>query len=1026
MEIRLSEKKIIDRCGLAAFNRGKQFFHKGNVSMLMEREDFCKAVVHGIEDFHVEIHKTDNGFKSSCSCPTLASFSKDCQHIAAVLHLLLGRQTNDIFDVFQNENMDKFTALTYFETRKLLDIQFIIKITKENNLALLIKIEGQQVDNINVFLRSLHSGKNFYQDGKDLYDFNKHCFSKESSLVLEKLIAYDSYGTHEGSIVIPPLLWTDIFPLIERKPFVNYMNHENQSTEIIEEKSVLPLRFSIHSIEARAQLKINGLEKLTLLPGYGFVIYDGLFYQLTSEAMRQLIDLNSLLDEYHALSIPEDQLFYFSEKIIPKLQGFGEVKIAKEMLEKFELPELKAKLFLDRVNQRLLASLEFHYDYFVIHPSEETGDQNFAIRDYEKENLILEMMESAKFYQTDGGYILHNEELEYAFLMDVLPNLEKHVEIFATTAVRNRILPQPTKPKIKIKQHKDRLDWLEFKFEMEGFVEKEIKEILQAVEEKRRYYRLKSGALLSLETKEMKEIHDFLQQAPFKDDAPDEFETTVVEGLKLIDIFTDESMMNPEISLKRFFQKTTNPNIQEIQIPENLNAELRDYQKVGLNWMNTLSSYGFGGVLADDMGLGKTLQSIAYIASRLTAIRENDEQILIVCPSAVLYHWQNECNQFLPEATVAIIDGTKEIRGEKLSHIRKHDVIITTYTMLRSDIDWYKKWKFNTIFYDEAQAFKNPRTQTARALKKLQATTSFALTGTPMENNIDELWSIFHIVFPELFGSYESFRHLTKRKINRRIRPFMLRRMKHQVANELPEKIEQVEVVELSPDQKKIYAAYLAKLKKEELKHLDKETLDKNRIKILAGLTRLRQICCHPSLFVEDYNGNSAKLERLLSIIQEAKRTNRRILIFSQFTSMLKIIARNLAETGTSFFYLDGATESQERQRLSKKFNEGEKDIFLISLKAGGTGLNLTGADTVILYDLWWNPAVEEQAADRAYRIGQKNTVHVIKLIAKGTIEEKMNQLQERKRKLIREVIDSNIDIAKGLSLTDIKEIFAD
>jgi SNF2 family DNA or RNA helicase len=343
--------------------------------------------------------------------------------------------------------------------------------------------------------------------------------------------------------------------------------------------------------------------------------------------------------------------------------------------------------------------------------------------------------------------------------------------------------------------------------------------------------------------------------------------------------------------------------------------------------------------------------------------------------------------------------------------------------LLRREINWFDKPLFHTVFFDEAQFFKNPITQTARAVKRIKAEYRFALTGTPVENSLEELWSIFHVVFPDLFLGLKEYSNLSRKKIARRIRPFLLRRMKEDVLSELPEKIESVDSVELFPEQKKLYAAYLAKLRHDTLKHLDKDTLRKNRIKILAGLTRLRQICCHPALFVDGYKGKSAKFEQLMQIIQESKISGRRVLIFSQFTKMLGFIGSELANQGLPFFYLDGQTPSEDRVEICQQFNEGERDYFLISLKAGGTGLNLTGADTVILYDLWWNPAVEEQAADRAHRIGQTNIVQVIKLVTRGTIEEKMNELQDKKRHLIEEIIDPKEKTSHTLTEEDIREI---
>ena len=397
--------------------------------------------------------------------------------------------------------------------------------------------------------------------------------------------------------------------------------------------------------------------------------------------------------------------------------------------------------------------------------------------------------------------------------------------------------------------------------------------------------------------------------------------------------------------------------------------------------------------------------------------------MLIVCPSSLTYNWLSEFTKFAPDIQAVVVDGDKTERSKLLKEMKDVDVVITSYPLLRKDIKSFEKEDFHTVFFDEAQAFKNPVTQTARAAKKIKAAHRFALTGTPIENSLEELWSLFHVVFPELFMGLKEYSNLSRKQISRRIRPFLLRRMKEDVLAELPEKIESLESMELLPDQKKLYGAYLAKLRHDTLKHLDKDTLRKNRIRILAGLTRLRQICCHPALFVDGYKGSSAKYEQLMRIVEESKHSGRRVLIFSQFTKMLQIIGRDLAMKGQPFFYLDGQTPSKERVEICNRFNAGERDIFLISLKAGGTGLNLTGADTVILYDLWWNPAVEEQAADRAHRMGQKNDVQVIKLIARGTIEEKMNELQEKKRHLIEEIIDPGDKSSSALTEEDIREI---
>lgn len=523
----------------------------------------------------------------------------------------------------------------------------------------------------------------------------------------------------------------------------------------------------------------------------------------------------------------------------------------------------------------------------------------------------------------------------------------------------------------------------------------------------------------------------------------------------------------------------------DFALPGSLTPILRDYQNSGYQWLRTLAYYRFGGILADDMGLGKTLQSIAYITAVLqekpeynmdhTGVDKYRESgslwgsttegtagidpetglpldkmasentdglwstmqqdgltirtrvihppVLVVAPASLTYNWANEFARFAPHLKVLIAAGQKEERANMLSGMDEADVIVTSYPLLRRDLDTYLGRTFHTLILDEAQAIKNASSQTAQAVKQIQAPRRFALTGTPVENSLDELWSIFEAVFPGLFPSYRRFRDLPPERISRMVRPFILRRLKKDVLEELPDRIETVQRSELTVEQKKLYAAYLSQLQDEASKDMEDNGFQKNRIKILAGITRLRQLCCHPALFVEGYQGDSGKMEQLLETVEDCLAAGKRILIFSQFASMLNLIRQTLAAQGRNLFYLDGQTPAQSRVEMCHRFNEGEAELFLISLKAGGTGLNLTGADTVILYDLWWNPAVEEQAIGRAHRMGQKQVVQVIRLVTEGTIEEKILELQQRKKDLIAEVIEPGDGGSTTLSEQDIREL---
>ncbi|HWI48246.1 MAG TPA: DEAD/DEAH box helicase, partial [Rummeliibacillus sp.] len=935
----------------------------------------------------------------------------------------------------------------HFEKREVLDVRFNCKpilVGKDQYMiGMEIEIGNIKLQDIRGFLQDVKLGNPSILTSEFLYDPSLHCFVNESDRIIHQLIRvvqdekafiktlpnFTDITISNNTLLIPPSTWVRLIPILTKTPSVTieHDGHSFESLQILD--GPLPILFTFEGTEDDDyRLTIKGFERMVILESYSSVQYGGEFFLLEEQDCKRLSELKQMLTVpgSNHIPIPYDQIDYFLKKIVPGLKKIGDVKLSKELNREIMRTPLVAKLFLDRVNNRLLAGLEFQYENVVIQPLENRDIPigQMIIRDLEKEQQILQIMEESEFSKTEGGYYMQNEALEYEFLYHVVPKLQQLVQVYATTAIRNRIVTKNAYPKIKVKLKKDRMNWLDFKFEMNGIADNQIREILSALEEKRKYYRLRDGSLLSLETKEMEEIHRFLNEVPIQDDNFEaSLEMPIIQGLKFIDFVDASQIFTIEESFRQFLDQLLNPSILDIEVPKSLNNLLRDYQKDGYKWMKTLANYGFGGILADDMGLGKTIQSITFIVSELPSIRDKKLPVLIVCPSSLTYNWLHEIMKFAPELQAIVIDGNKTDREELHKDIKDIDVIITSYPLLRRDIKWYENQTFHTVFFDEAQAFKNPVTQTARAVNRIRADHRFGLTGTPIENSIEELWSIYHIVFPQLFQGLREYSYLTRKAIAKRVRPFLLRRLKEDVLTELPQKMESLELTELLPEQKKLYAAYLAKLRHDTLKHLDKETMRKNRIKILAGLTRLRQICCHPALFVDDYKGSSAKFEQLLQIVEESRLSGRRVLIFSQFTKMLQLIGKELTMQGQTYFYLDGQTPSEERVEICNRFNEGERDLFLISLKAGSTGLNLTGADTVILYDLWWNPAVEEQAEDRAHRIGQKNVVQVIKLVALGTIEEKMNDLQEKKRDLIADIIDSAEKASTTLTEDDIREI---
>ncbi|WP_377888007.1 DEAD/DEAH box helicase [Alkalihalobacillus sp. R86527] len=1064
MEINVNNKTIIEKCGNLSFKRGEAYYRSNKVKMNEYRKDYCEATVTGTEEFHVTIAKGLAGdYVGECSCPSLLNFQKDCQHIAAVLIAIKnyqqrtvlpdsstthGELTEDFMKLFNEKPTRTSGQQRFFENRKPLDVTFTCKPVSvgdcEYFLGIEVEIEHEKLHHVRDFLLDIKQGKASKLSTGLMYDPTIHYFSVEADAIVHHLIRVvldeeaflETIDTIADGLItdrlllVPPSTWLKLVPLLTTGSVakIEYNGQLFNSIQIIDETP--PITFLFDEIRADTfRLTMKGLERMLILKSYRSVLYDGKMFQLDWQDCDRLFELTQMLpsNSTNHILIPDHHIDHFLEKIVPDLKRIGNVQLSHAINQRFYKTPLTAKLYLDRLKNRLLAGLEFHYDGIMIQPleSRDAPTGQAVIRDRDKEEEILTLMDESGFSKTDGGYHMQNEALEYDFLHHIVPKLQKKVQLYATTSVRNRLVKKENHPTIRVKHKKrERTNWLEFKFEMDGISDNQVREILEALEEKRKYYRLPNGSLLSLETSEMEEIHRFLTSVPPQDE---DFETTlnlpVRKGIPLLN--TMGEVVQKEASVKNLLDGFYHPERLDIEVPNELEHILRDYQITGYKWMKTLASYGFGGVLADDMGLGKTLQSITYITSELSPIRESEKSVLIVCPSSLTYNWLHEIKKFAPNLRAIVIDGNKKNRETLQKDSGEVDVLITSYPLLRRDIKWYEHQTFHTVFFDEAQAFKNPGTQTARAVKKLRADNKFGLTGTPVENAIEELWSIYYVVFPQLFGGLKDYSHLTRKTIARRVRPFLLRRMKEDVLAELPDKMESLELTELLPEQKKLYAAYLAKLKTDTLKHLDRDTIRKNRIKILAGLTRLRQICCHPSLFVDGYKGSSAKFDQLLDIIEDSRLSGRRVLIFSQFTQMLKLIGRELTIRGYPYFYLDGETPAESRLETCNRFNNGERNLFLISLKAGGTGLNLTGADTVVLYDLWWNPAVEEQAADRTHRIGQDKVVNVIKLVARGTIEEKMNDLQDKKRELISDIVNSGENARTTLTEEDIRDIFS-
>lgn len=966
------------------------------------------------------------------------------------------RLAGELLGLFRDKPV-RSSATRLFDPREQLEVEFICRPFAYSHNKYMFGVEmkvGSKrlyiVQKIRDFLDRIERRDSMMFSKHFSYVPELHSFSPENDAVIQQLIsiyqhermyretlsshpAYTNRSSGERLLPVPPSFWEALYPHLAAAPSVKLIQEERTYEGIPLSGEGLPLRFEFDQAASEGyQLDIEGLDDLTILESYGIVLSEGRLLKLPAGRCKRLLELKQMLDTSRGsrIQISTQQMEPFMERVVPGLMKLGEVHIADAVSDRIMKTALKARLYLDRIRDKLLAGLEFQYGDIVINPLETGGSQRgegrILMRDGEKERQILDLMEQSAFAKSDSGYFMEDEDGEYEFLYHLVPQLEKLVEVFATSAVKVRLIAPSTPPKIRADLD-ERTDWLEFHFDMEGIPESEIRNLLRSLGEKRKYYRMPNGSLMPLESEEFQEIVRLINEVGIRlgDIEGSQVRVPAVRGLHLLDAHEQRSSLILGKSFRRLLENMRNPDNLEFPVPATLDKVLRDYQKYGYQWMKTLAHYHFGGILADDMGLGKTLQAIAFIVSVLPEARSQGLPILVVAPASLVYNWRNELGKFAPEVRTVIADGSPSERSRLLGRKYGAEVIITSYPLLRKDKDLYADEPFHTLIMDEAQAFKNHGTLTAQSVKLIEAKYRFALTGTPVENGLEELWSIFSAVFPALFPNRQDFNDLPRETIARRVRPFLLRRLKSDVLKELPDKIETVQSSELLPEQKKLYTAYLAELQAETVKHLKEDDLQKHRIKILAGLTRLRQLCCHPALFVEGYKGSSAKFEQLLEIIDDCRSAGKRMLIFSQFTQMLGLIRRELGYQGVPHFYLDGQTPGAERVELCSRFNEGEGDLFLISLKAGGTGLNLTGADTVILYDLWWNPAVEQQAADRAHRIGQKNVVQVIRLVSEGTVEDKMYELQQRKKNLIEEVIQPGQESLSSLSEQDIREILS-
>jgi len=783
-----------------------------------------------------------------------------------------------------------------------------------------------------------------------------------------------------------------------------------------------------------------------------YVLMGGGLYRITRTEGHVLNALLKSLSEVqsHEILMTGDDRQKFLAIILPQLKQMGIIAAVEGEPPKGEVADLLTKVYLDSVKKDVTAYVKFHYDSLVIDALADNDTAHNVNRDVVAEYAMRRRMLSLGFYMDKkmGMYRLSDDDMLHSFLhgeFSGIESLRKNADVFVSEGLQKKTV-RSFSPKLGLRLSGD---LLKVSLEDSGYEISELIDALEAYRARKKFYRLKDGRFLTLDDESTSAVAGFIdaldvsgKEAKGKTLTIPSYRALYVDELarKLTKTHTLKRDKGLDTLLEHFksCDGEQDQNL-KFETPESLSPILRGYQKVGFNWLKTLSHYGFGGILADDMGLGKTLQIIAL----LTSEREDANPSIVVCPTSLLFNWQNEIKRFAPELVTQVISGMPEKRRDLLK-TPNVNVFITTYDMLKRDVEHYKI-DFAYIIADEAQNIKNPETQAAKSLKELKGKVRFALTGTPIENTLLELWSIFDFIMPGYLHTARKFSRLyeipiikygdvnTAAKLRQQIAPFVLRRIKESVLTELPEKSEITLQAEMLPEQKKVYQATLLETIGTFDEIIAKNEFADNRMRILAQLTRLRQICCHPALFLENYDGGSGKLNLIIETIVLALESGHRVLLFSQFTSMLELIAEAFDRAEFAFacgkragyFYLDGSVKSKDRMEMAERFNMGEREVFFISLKAGGTGLNLTGSDVVIHADPWWNPSVMDQASDRAHRYGQKKAVQVFNIVAKDSIEERIMELQEKKRGLIDSVITEGGSFVNLLSEDEVRKLFS-
>lgn len=994
-------------------------------------------------DVSIVIEDNKEIVKTICDCKEYRNF-QSCKHIGAVFvnyyeTLFKGsiinvhKITEDILNKFMPDentlikkelqveliiNVTEKESYYYYYGRTYTDFNIKIMIGEDKlytlgNHATAFKVAYENQEG------EVYFGKNF------TYIPEKYYLSSNSKTIIESYL-----DVCEGSYN------RNIFA----KDFKTFLNKIKNTNFIINNykiegiKEGFPISSNLIKNNESYELDFD-LENIEVLikNDYEYILYKGNLYHLR-KLEQELIDdlMENKLDK---LIISKEKVDAFTKGLLKIVRK--NLKIDASVTDITLPKEISTKLYFDLRSSYILVDALFKYDEKEVNYFDKS---NTILRDIDYETKVINDILKYGFEIDNNKIILKNIEKEVEFLENGLENLATKYEIFTTEKFKGINIKKKTSVTSMFGIGQDNI--LSYTFSLGDINSNELVNIFEEIKNKKKYYRLKNGDILNLEDESLKELSDLKDDLELSD-------AEIIAGhgaiLKYRAIYLD-SLKNTKYNIIKtdnlfdnFIDKFYKFKDINLTLPKDELKILRDYQVTGVKWLYTLAKTGFGGILADEMGLGKTIQVIYYIKQMLKDNENN--KFLIVVPTSLAYNWDHEFDSFGSNIKRKICVGNKDKRTKMLRNLNDTNVIITTYGLLREDEELYNNLNFNTMVIDEAQNIKNNMAGITKVVKKVNAETKFALTGTPLENSILELWSIFDFIMPGYLASLTKFQSKYKIKdfdedseilikgLSKQINPFILRRKKQDVVKELPDKLINDIYIELKDEQKKLYVAELERVKEEMEKIIETEGMNKARFLILQLLTKLRQICIDPSIVYDNYKDGSNKLEQLESIVNEYIKNNHKILIFSSFKTALNIVKEKLNKAKIKTYMIDGSVPAKDRIEMVDNFNNNDDvKVFLITLKSGGTGLNLATADVVIHLDLWWNPQAENQATDRAHRIGQKNTVEVIHLITKGTIEEKILELQNKKRILSDKLIDGEIrdkNILSELTKEDIKNLLS-